>query len=26
MLIVGAGPAGATTSLFLERQGVEHCV
>jgi len=26
VLIVGAGPAGATTSLFLERQGVEHCV
>lgn len=26
VLIVGAGPAGATTSLFLEREGIEHCV
>ena len=26
VLIVGAGPAGATTSLFLERFGIEHCI
>ena len=26
VLVVGAGPAGATTSLFLEQKGVDHLV
>lgn len=26
VLIVGAGPAGATTSLFLEKKGIDHLV
>lgn len=26
VLIVGAGPAGATTSLFLEKKGIDHLI
>ncbi|MEY3246566.1 MAG: hypothetical protein RIT39_235, partial [Bacteroidota bacterium] len=26
VLVVGAGPAGATTSLFLEQKGIDHLV
>ena len=26
ILIVGAGPGGATTSLFLAKMGIPHCI